>query len=283
MSGAPGSPPELAPDDVFDAEAVGRYLRTQWLGRPYHHLSDATSTNDVLMRLAQEGAPAGTVVAAETQTQGRGRRGRCWQTEPGRNLTFSLLLRPSWRPPTLPPLSLAVGVGLAQGLTPWLPQPARLKWPNDLLCGGRKLGGVLVELAADTREVRHVVVGIGINVNQLEFSGEVGGTATSLRREHGAPLARAAVLAAVLAALEGPIEAALGDRLGPVLEQWTALAEGIGQAVVVMTPQGSETGVAVGIDAQGALLLRDAQGRERRLLAGDVLLGPRPAPPPTGG
>ncbi|MBK6848214.1 MAG: biotin--[acetyl-CoA-carboxylase] ligase [Proteobacteria bacterium] len=264
-------------DDVLDTEAVGPRLATQWLGRRYHHRTEVTSTNDVLTHLAQQGAPAGTVVVAEAQSQGRGRRGRSWQAAPGQNLTFSLLLRPGWRPPRLPPLSLAVGVGLAQALAPWLPCAPQLKWPNDLLVGGRKLAGVLVELAADAQEVRHAVVGIGINVNQLDFPDELSATATSLRREHGAPIGRATVLAAALAALEAPLEAALRDQLGPVLQQWTALAAGLGQSVVVTTPQGAVAGVVSGIDADGALRVRDAEGRERRLLAGDVLLGPRQA------
>ncbi|HEY0707417.1 MAG TPA: biotin--[acetyl-CoA-carboxylase] ligase, partial [Polyangia bacterium] len=156
-------PPDLAPDRLATC------LSTQRLGRLYEPHARAGSTNDLIAARAREGAEEGLVVLADEQIGGRGQKGRAWFSSPGENLTFSLLLRPDRPVAALPPLTLLAGVAIAEALAATGIRP-RLKWPNDVLCdtddGPRKLVGVLTDMATQRDRIKHVIVGIGINVNQ---------------------------------------------------------------------------------------------------------------------
>lgn len=257
-------------EDSLSAGDVEPRLRTRWLGRVYSFHHCLGSTNDEVARLARTGAPEGTLVVADTQTGGRGRLGRSWVSPPRENLYFSFLLRPAWQASDLPPLSLVVAVGLARGLEPFVGTLPRLKWPNDVLCAGRKLSGILVEMATEEARVAHVVVGIGLNVNQQSFPGELSGIATSLRAAAAREFPRAEVLATVLLALERSIERIYqGDRAA-LLAEWEERACHLGREIEVRGRDGSVRGVALGISPSGALIVRDAAGRRQEVLAGDV-------------
>jgi BirA family biotin operon repressor/biotin-[acetyl-CoA-carboxylase] ligase len=148
-----------------------------------------------------------------------------------------------------------------------------VKWPNDLLCGGRKLAGILVELDAEADRIRHLIVGVGINVNSGVFPPELAQRATSIILQRGERVSRPALLAAVLARLEHWIDRLLERGAAAVIEAWLGHAAAwLGRPVEVQTTTGVISGVAVGLDPNGALLLRDAAGREQRVLAGDVRL-----------
>ncbi|MCC6748465.1 MAG: biotin--[acetyl-CoA-carboxylase] ligase [Deltaproteobacteria bacterium] len=260
-------------DPTLLPEAFVRRLRTRWLGRAFHYHAEVSSTNDEVAALAHAGAPQGAVVLAEVQRVGRGRQGRRWHSEPGQNLTFSILLRPGWRAPEVPPLSLGVAVGVAAALERYLPEPPTVKWPNDLLSRGRKLSGILVELASEGERLQRVTLGVGVNVNQERFEAELAPIATSLALERGGPVERAAVLASVLEELEPWLEALLGRETESVLAAWTARASWLGEELVVRTAKGPVRGVALGLDGAGALRLRTADGAEQRILSGDLELG----------
>jgi BirA family biotin operon repressor/biotin-[acetyl-CoA-carboxylase] ligase len=226
------------------------------------------------MALAAEGADAGTVVAADTQLAGRGRLGRPWHSPPGENVYLSAVLRPDITPSAAPPLSLAAAVGVAEALAAFGPacRPV-VKWPNDVLVGGSKVAGILTELSAEIDRVRHVVVGVGLNVNTSEFPAELRGTATSLARALSAQLPRAAVAAELLNQLERWFDRLVSDGPKPVIDAWLGRASWLGERIVVNTGRGRVSGVAVGVDPTGALLLRDDRGITRSVLVGDVVLG----------
>jgi BirA family transcriptional regulator, biotin operon repressor / biotin---[acetyl-CoA-carboxylase] ligase len=259
-------------------ERVAPLLETAWLGRSYRALEEVASTNDEAGRLADEGAPHGTVVLAERQTRGRGRLGRSWLSEAGESLTFSTILRPALAPSSAPLLGLAAAVGLREGIAPALPggpeahaRIARIKWPNDLLVGGKKVGGLLLELRAEANRVRYVVLGIGINANQAHLPDPVAATATSLRLARGGePVDRALLLAALLRGLERWIDTLLDEGRDPVLAEWHRHADRLGETVAVRSGGGTVRGVAVGLDPSGALRLRLADGSETTVLAGDL-------------
>ncbi|MBX3433210.1 MAG: biotin--[acetyl-CoA-carboxylase] ligase [Pirellulales bacterium] len=259
------------PADLL-AEAILPRLSTMWLGRSYHCHGELGSTNDEAVQLAKTGAPHGTVVVADGQTSGRGRVNRSWHSPPGENLYFSILLRPSWQASEPRPVSLAAGVGLAEALASQLPQPPQLKWPNDLLYRGRKLAGILIEGSMQLDRVEYVIVGIGVNVNTAEFPPELADIAESLGRVAGQALDRGAVLAAILNSMEPWLETLAEQGPEPIVAAWLKHAASLGQPIRVTDGTRETSGVMQGIDPDGAMRLQTPDGREHRIVSGDVLV-----------
>jgi BirA family biotin operon repressor/biotin-[acetyl-CoA-carboxylase] ligase len=219
------------------------------------------STQSVAFDLAEQGAPDGTVVVAEHQTAGRGRRGARWEDEPGASLLLSIVLRPQLPPARLPLLSYAAAVAVAEALTAMTAVVPRLKWPNDVLVGGRKIAGILLESRLNATPT--VVLGIGVNLGQRRFPPGLAEGATSVAIETGAAVDRQALLAVLLdrfAVWRARLET---DGFEVLRRDWIALSETIGRAVSV----DGARGVAVDLDREGALVLDTGEGR-RRVLAG---------------
>jgi BirA family biotin operon repressor/biotin-[acetyl-CoA-carboxylase] ligase len=217
---------------------------------------DATdSTNARAAALAEEGAPHGTVVVADSQTAGRGRLGRKWVSPPGCNIHVSLLLRPGIPNAEAPRLSLVAGVALADAVEA-AGVPCALKWPNDLYLAGRKTGGILAEMASNPDRVRYVVVGAGVNVNleQDDLPGELAGKATSLRIHAGRTFPRAALLARFLDAFAARYGDFLAGGFPAVHPDWQRRDFLRDRRVRIRRPEGEGWGVARGVDADGALL-----------------------------
>ena len=223
-------------------------------------LESVDSTQTYAARLAAEGALDGTVVVAETQTAGRGRRGRVWQDVPGASLLLSMILRTTLAPARLPTLSLAAGVAVAEALASAGGVAARLKWPNDVQADGRKIAGVLLERHGDA-----VVLGIGVNVAERSVPLELASRATSVAVA-GGRADRDEILAAILAGVLRWRDRLEREGFAPVRARWTSLAAGIGRRVSV---EGAE-GTVLGLDDDGALLI-DTDAGTTRVLAGDVI------------
>lgn len=244
---------------------------TSAIGARVVYYPSVESTNDAARNLAEEGAPEGTVVVADQQTRGRGRRGREWQSPPG-GLWFSVVLRPSLSPVRCGLMPLAAALAVAEALQPLCRSPVGIKWPNDVLVGGRKACGILAELAGDHETVRFVVLGIGINMDPPPLAGDP--LPTGLRA-HGCSAGRTAVLAAVLQRLEAVYRAF--HRQGPswlVAEAERRLVWK-GEAVRVDLGSTALEGVLVGLEREsGALLLRAGEGEPVRVWSGDVSLRP---------
>ncbi|GAB6064313.1 biotin--[acetyl-CoA-carboxylase] ligase [Deferrisoma palaeochoriense] len=249
-------------------------LTTQRLGRPVRYLPETSSTNAEADRWAEEGAPEGALVVAEHQTRGRGRRGRTWADIPGESLLFSLVLRPDLPAAAVPPLTYVASAALAEALAHWVPRQAiEIKWPNDVLLGGRKVAGILLEMRAEAQAARHVILGVGLNVGGTghDLPEELRPLATTVA-EWAAPPApdRLAALAGFLRALEPLYDRFVRAGFAGVREAWQAWFRGAGRSVRVFTPAGPEEGVAEGLDPEGALLLRRPDGTRARVLAGDL-------------
>lgn len=227
-----------------------------------------TSTMDVAGAMLAEGAAAGTVVVADAQTEGRGRRGRHWESPPRAGLYFSLM----WRPGASAPaslLTLAAGVGVREGLRATTGLAPDLKWPNDLIVGARKVAGILAEGHAVGTPHAAVVIGVGINVGEASHSPEVSARATSLESELGREVDRGQVLAGVLEALADRLAQLDGDA-GGILHAWRAAApSAAGTRVEWDAADGPRHGTSAGIDDTGALLVKTATGVER-IIAGEV-------------
>ncbi len=262
--------------DDLTAGAIQARVCTQWLGSNCIYRDRVDSTNARLLEWARGDAPHGTLLAADTQSHGRGRLSRTWHSPAGLNLYFSVLLRPRWDLGATPTLSLAAGVALAESCRKMLPSAPELKWPNDLLWSGRKLAGILVETAVDSSGVLYAVVGIGINVNQRQFPAELQESAGSLRLAAGRCFDRLEVLAAVLEQLETWIDC-LGEEGGSrVVAAWKQHAPWLGRQITVRHGDQVLSGTAVGLEPHGALRLRDADGREHSMLSGDASLTDAP-------
>jgi BirA family biotin operon repressor/biotin-[acetyl-CoA-carboxylase] ligase len=233
------------------------------------------STQRVAVALAEAGAADRTVVVADTQTAGRGRRGRAWHDEPGASVLASVVVRPRLSVGDLPKLSLAAAVAVADAIEGVAGVAARLKWPNDVIVGGRKIAGILLESRVAAADCL-VVVGIGVNLRQAAFPPELATTATSVRLESGRLVERETMLAALLAAFD-TWRATLETRgFAPVRARWLALADTIGRQVTI----DGRSGVAVDLDLAGALVIRDSAGSIHRVVAGE--LGPDSGVDPEG-
>ena len=242
------------------------------LGRPMVLLAETSSTNDVATRAARDGAPHGATWVAEQQTRGRGRRGHAWVSPAGEGLLFSVLVRVACAPARIPPIALVAGLAVRDAVAATSGAVVEIKWPNDVLVGGRKLAGVLVEAVTVGSRVEAIVIGIGINVHTRSFPDEIVATATSIAlvsSPSSAPPDRAAILASVLASLDRDVHVVVGRGLGLLhgrLEQADALR---GRRV---RSDGGEEGLASGIDDDGRLLVRRDDGILTRWSAGEVHL-----------
>ncbi|MBI3801531.1 MAG: biotin--[acetyl-CoA-carboxylase] ligase [Deltaproteobacteria bacterium] len=262
------------PADQSFATTLTQQLQTRLLGTPLHFFPTIDSTNTYAARLARDGAPEGTAVIADSQSGGKGRLGRSWISPPGVNLYLSVILRPPVPAATVPHLNLLAAVAVADtivqvcGLTP------AIKWPNDVLVGGKKVCGILAEMQTEASALRSVVLGIGVNLNAplSAFPEELRDKASSLFLSGGRLVDRPAFAADLLTHLEKLYVLWLEQGFRALRPAWEHHAAWmIGTQVTVAAPEGTVVGTVLGLDSDGALLLQEGNsGTSRRLLAGDV-------------
>lgn len=255
--------------------------------RKFIYYKETGSTNEDAARMAEE-LPHGAVIVADAQTAGRGRRGRSWVSAPGENLYFSLLLKPDFAPEQASMLTLVMALAVAQSIQAVYAgtrqtkathadelqselQQVQIKWPNDIVISGRKVSGILTEMQAVPGSIRYVVIGVGINVNQAVFEEEGLMHASSLYLATGRRIDRQVLLTEVLCRFESLYEAfCQAASLKPMLEEYQRRLVNLGKEVRVLEPQGAYEGVALGIDEQGRLLVRKADGGVEAVYAGEV-------------
>jgi BirA family biotin operon repressor/biotin-[acetyl-CoA-carboxylase] ligase len=257
--------------DRLGALELRPLLATHDVGQVLHWFEEVASTNDVAKALAEKGAAHGEVVVAEAQTAGRGRRGRVWASPPRRNVYLSVVLRPELPPARAAELTLVASVALCEAMRQ-ADVAAAIKWPNDLLVGGRKVAGILLEMAAEPDQVQWLVLGMGVNVNARaeDFPEEVRPLATSMAIERGGPVSRALFTAAALTRLEEWLDRHAAEGFAPAREAWRSMSDTLGREVRVrMAGERDLEGIAEDVDDAGALLVR-AGDRVERVLAGDV-------------
>lgn len=256
----------LGAPDRLTADDIKARLKTQVIGAEVLVFEETASTNDVVAYLAASGAREGLTVFAESQTKGRGRHGRCWVSPRGKGLWFSVLLRPSFPPQAMPRITIATSVAVARAIRRTTSLDVRIKWPNDVIVGGRKVAGILTELQD---EVAILGVGVDVNCRRDDFPSEVTATATSLALETGSPQDRAALAAVVLTALDDCYRCAQTD-FDAIITEWAASSTTLGRQLAVKMGQRRIEGHAQALDADGALLLRKDNGQIERILGADV-------------
>ena len=252
-------------------ESIDTRLTTRFVGRHMEVHEEIDSTNARAVTLARQGALDGTLVLAERQTKGRGRLGRRWFAPPGSSLLMSLILRPPLAPRQAQRMTMICSLAAIEAISEVTGLVAQVKWPNDILLSGKKLGGVLTELGLCGNRLDYTVVGMGLNIN-LELSAlpELMAPATSLLAEIGQSVSRRDLLVAFLQHVETHYDA-LATGWSPHIAWRTHLAT-LGEHVRVGTPEEIIVGLAEDVDADGALLVRTDEGQLRTIVAGDVTL-----------
>jgi len=253
-------------------EEILRRLTSRWLGRHIHYHQDLDSTNRAAQELARQGAAEGTAVLAERQLCGRGRQGRTWHSPAGVGLYSSLILRPTLPPHQVQLLTLAVAVAVARAISAQTFLSPKIKWPNDILIGEKKVAGILTEAEAVGERIAHVVVGVGVNVNHTaaELGQPLEALATSLRLEVGRVVERSALAARLFVELEIWYERLRGRDSSGILDEWRRHTATLGRRVRVFLGETTLEGTAVDVTNEGALLVERRNGSRMVVHAGDV-------------
>ncbi len=267
----------LADGDVIIPAEFRSALRSDlFISSEIRYLRRTVSTNIEARRLAEDGAPEGALVIAETQTSGKGRRGRPWFSPAGLGLYFSFVLKPRMAPAEAARLTLLLSVSTAEVIRDKTGLPAAIKWPNDILINGKKAAGILAEISTELDSINYMIIGLGLNVNierdsRHGFPADLRKSATSLLIETGRNFSRASLLKCILMDFEHRYSAARQDGFRSALRRWRELAGIIGKKIKIETAGGTIAGTVVELDADGALVLRDAAGALRRFLSGDII------------
>lgn len=263
-----------APDELNRDDLLSLLANHRTIGRDIQVFSQTTSTNDLAERFERDGVAEGVVVFAEAQTKGRGRLGRSWFSPPGKGLWFSVLLRPNAHPQSATQLTVAAAISLVRAIREQTGLRAEIKWPNDVIIGGRKVAGVLTEMSAELDRIHYMVLGIGVDVNltQSELPPDLREMATSLQIETGKSWRRADLAAVILRELDNDYERIRKGGFAQVAEEWEEACSTLGQQITVRVGDRTLRGRAESLDADGALLLRTEHGHLERIVGGDVSL-----------
>lgn len=262
--------------DLLIPEEVTLGLTTQYLGKEVVYYEEVESTNEIAKQLAHKGSIEGTLVVADRQTRGKGRRGRSWISPKGEGLWFSFILRPDILPQDAPRATLVSAVAVTRALRDLTNLEIKIKWPNDLLIEEKKIVGILTEMNAELDRINYLVVGIGINVNLdiASLPDEIREIATSLSFHLGHKVSRVEVLQRCLSEIEKYYNTWKSEGFEVILSEWKELTHTLGRWVRVnIINDDVVEGWAEDIENDGSLRLRLADGTIYRVIAGDVLFG----------
>ena len=259
--------------DVMSKAEIESLMKTKWAGHPVIYHDQVDSTNTQAKRLGEELARDGhgTLVVADLQTAGKGRRGRSWESPSGASIYMSILLRPDILPDQAPMLTLVMAQSVAEAVQELTGAEVGIKWPNDIVLNGKKICGILTEMSAEIDYINYVVIGVGVNVNTPDFPEALVETATSLKIELGQSVKRSALIAAVMKRFEENYETFIrtGDLSG-MQEQYNSLLVNRDRDVRVLEPGHEYNGHALGINSTGELLVEKEDGTTAEIFAGEV-------------
>jgi BirA family transcriptional regulator, biotin operon repressor / biotin---[acetyl-CoA-carboxylase] ligase len=256
---------------LFDEEELRTLLQNQSFGRPLYFFRTISSTNDYARELAGRDGPEGTLVISEEQTAGRGRMGNSWISPPGTGIWISLILRPPLHPSQAPLITPMTAVAVAGAIREVTGLSAGIKWPNDIIINNRKAGGILIESSAGERFIKHLIVGIGINVNTEDFPEEIRGSATSLRVCSGKMISRMEILISVIRELERLYSVVIPSGApDAILERYRSWSVTIGRMITATRSGGQFSARALDITPTGGLLVKDKAGMIEELISGEI-------------
>ena len=258
-------------EQMLTAEQLSGQLSGRWAGRQIKMFQETDSTNIQCGKLAKEGWPEGTLIIAESQSAGKGRRGRTWVSPAGTGIWMSLLLRPEIPADKASMLTLVAALAVEKGIQKGAGLQSWIKWPNDLVINEKKICGILTEMRSKGSQPEYVVVGIGINANMTEFPEEIRDTATSLYLEKGEQTDRIRIISEIMAAFEEYYQRFLENLdLGQLKEEYDSRLINLGRQVTVLDPAGAYTGICRGIGAEGELIVELPDGKLQAVVSGEV-------------
>lgn len=258
------------PENISSAELMSR-ATTNWAGKVVFYRRETTSTNEDAKLLAEDGRGQGALIVAENQTAGKGRKGRSWYTDGRNSVAFSLILRPDFDIQKVKMIPMVMSIAIADVLTKLTDLDVKIKWPNDIIIEGKKVCGILTEMGTKDDKIDHVIVGVGINLNQKMMPEDIADKATSLFIEKGERYSRADVIVAIMEFFEYyyDIFVSSGD-----ISDMVAVYEGYlinkDKEVVVHDPAGDYKGTATGINDYGELIIQRDDGKYIRVSSGEV-------------
>ncbi len=261
----------LRAPDILDRREIN-IPQGQLIGGNIQHFVEIDSTNNYAKKIANEGCAHGTVIVADRQTMGRGRIGRQWQSDTSEGIWVSLVLRPDLEPENIQIITLAASVAVVEAIKETQGIVCGIKWPNDIILDGRKLGGILTELSAEPGHVNYVVVGIGINANQDSeiFDYEIRQRAVSLKMHKGESVSRSHLLGSILTNFEKIYKYVLHGKNKDIIDKWTDYSVTIGKEVKVAYRDVEYIGTAQSIAHDGRLIVKCKDGVIREIAAGEI-------------
>ena len=257
-------------DTVYSKETILKEIHTKWAGKTVHFAKETDSTNEWCKRLSNEGAEHGTLAVTEFQSAGKGRLGRRWTAPEGSSIMMSVLLRPDFEPQYASMLTLVMGLSVAQAVRE-LDIEVSIKWPNDVVVSRKKICGILTEMGLEKGRIREVVIGDGINVNLEEFPDELKDKATSLYLETGKKYDRNRLISLIMEKFERNYEKFTETcDLSPLIDDYNVMLANRNQPVRILDKINPYEGIAIGIDREGELLVKVADGEIRKVCSGEV-------------
>ncbi|MGE7824447.1 biotin--[acetyl-CoA-carboxylase] ligase [Paenibacillus sp. NPDC093718] len=263
--------------DKLSVEQLTAGMSSQTFGKTLKLLDKTTSTQEDARQLAEEGAAEGTLVISEEQTGGRGRMGRKFHSPRGKGIWMSLVLRPKQPLHLTQQLTLLTGVAVCRAITKCAGVQTDIKWPNDILFQGKKVCGILLESATEDERVRYCIAGIGISANlkESDFPEELRSVATSIRMAGGATVNRTGLIQSIMAEMEVLYELYNEQGFEPIASLWEALSGTVGREVHVQTARDRFSGIATGLNRDGALLVRNQDDELIPVYSGEILFNTR--------
>lgn len=258
--------------DTLEPLAIQTGLKTKHIGQNIDYVESCSSTQIIAHKLAQEGAPGGTVVLTETQTAGRGRMARKWDSAAGKGVWMSVILRPDVVPQKAPQFTLVTAVAVVRAIEEVTKLQPKIKWPNDILLNGKKCTGILTELQSDADGIQALIIGIGLNINQekTDFDPEIQAIATSLKMESGDTVSRQKLVQSLLYYLEIYTQMYIEEGFGLLKVMWESYSTTIGHPIRARMTNQTLEGIAEGITEDGVLQLRTADGKLHGIYSADI-------------
>lgn len=258
--------------DILSKEEIESRMETRWAGKTVAYFDEIDSTNTKAKFLAEEGAVHGTLVAAEKQNAGKGRRGRAWTSPKGSGIWMTLILRPDILPQSASMVTLVAALAIAKTIKKRYALDAKIKWPNDIVVNGKKVCGILTEMSSDMETVNHIVIGMGINANTKTFPEEIQDKATSIALEKGnETINRSSLIADIMKEMEKLLDTFFEtESLNFMKEEYESYLVNIDKKVRILEPKAEYTGIALGIKENGDLVVQLEDGTVKEVMSGEV-------------